>query len=221
LPAEGFAEQFAQAFAPEPETAHGKPTGDSAAATTGAAGGGVLDPSLFDQPARADGVRSGDAAPADAAQPAADPLTEDRFAAVNHARIAREVRGELMPNGGSMHLRLDPPELGALQVSVHLKDGVVTAAFQAQNEDAARLLSHTMGDLRASLEAQGVMVDKLHVQHAPRDEAGGNGTGRDGTGRPNPSFEQQQDARREQQRKDMVQRLWDKLNGVAPLDLVA
>jgi len=142
---------------------------------------------------------------------------ETRFAAANHARIASDVRGALSANGGRMELKLDPPELGALQVSLHLKDGVVTAAFQTQNPEAARLLSHTLTDLRASLEAHGVVVDKLHVQQAPRDEGAG---GQSNQGR-NDAMSQQQDSRREQQRKEMVQRLWDQLAGNAPIDVRA
>ena len=100
--------------------------------------------------------------------PAPDAPPEARFADANHARIVAGVRGELLPNGGTMHLRLDPPELGDLQVSVHLRDGVITAAFQTSNDDATRLLSHSLGDLKTLLESQGVAVGKLHVQQSPR-----------------------------------------------------
>jgi flagellar hook-length control protein FliK len=157
------------------------------------------------------------AAPADAP----DVPPETRFAADNHEKIVSGVRGELLPNGGTMKLRLDPPELGTLQVSLHLRDGVVTAAFQTSNDDAARMLSHTLGDLRATLEAHGIAVDKLHVQQSPRDESGGDSAGGKDTGRSSQTFEQQQESRREQQRRDAVQRIWDKLAGIAPIDLVA
>src|SRR5262249_34892716 len=36
---------------------------------------------------------------------------EVRFADDNHPSIVAGVRGQLMPNGGTMHIRLDPPEL--------------------------------------------------------------------------------------------------------------
>ena len=71
-----------------------------------------------------------------------------------------------------MHIRLDPPELGALQVSVQMKDGVMTATFQTSNDDATKLLSHSLGQLKHALETQGVSVDKLHVTQGPRDEKG-------------------------------------------------
>jgi flagellar hook-length control protein FliK len=155
-----------------------------------------------------------------AARAATELPPETRFAADNHEKIVSGVRGELLPNGGTMKLRLDPPELGTLQVSLHLRDGVVTAAFQTANDDAARMLSHTLGDLRATLEAHGIAVDKLHVQQSPRDEGGDPSTS-DDAGRNSQTFEQQQESRREQQRRDAVQRIWDKLAGIAPIDLVA
>ena len=37
-----------------------------------------------------------------------------------------------------MHIRLDPPELGALQVTVHMEDGVMSAMFQTSTDDATR-----------------------------------------------------------------------------------
>ncbi len=69
-----------------------------------------------------------------------------------------------MPHGGSIQLRLDPPEMGALSVNINIKDGVVTASFETSNSDATRMLSHTLSDLKSGLEAAGVTVDKIHVQ---------------------------------------------------------
>src|SRR5581483_1130724 len=108
------------------------------------------------------------AAPASPApQPPVPP--EARFAEANHPSIVTGMRGQLLPDGGTMHIRLDPPELGALQVSVHMQDGVMTATFQTSNDDATRMLSHTLGQLKHVLESQGVSVDKLHVTQTPRD----------------------------------------------------
>ena len=145
---------------------------------------------------------------------------EELFAAVNHARIVTGVHGELLPNGGAMHLRLDPPELGDLLISVQMRDGVMTAAFQTSNDEATRLLSHSLGDLKATLEAQGVTVERLHVQQAPRQEQDQGGPGNRNDGR-NPATEDQHHARREQQRREMVQRLWDKLAGRDAVNLTA
>lgn len=150
------------------------------------------------------------------------PLTgspDVRFAQDNHPQIVSGIRGELLPNGGSMTLKLDPPELGALQVQLHMRDGTMTATFQTSNDDATRMLSHSLSSLKSSLESQGINVDKLQVQQAPKDQQ--TGTNQDPREQSQGAFDNQS-ARQEQQRKEMLQRMWRKLSGVEdPLDMVA
>jgi flagellar hook-length control protein FliK len=155
---------------------------------------------------------AGKASVSAAATPAA------RFVEENHPKIVTAIAGQLQPHGGTMQMRLDPPELGALQVTVHLKDGVMTASFETSNDEATKLLSHSLGTLKSSLEAAGVNVDKIHVERAPqRDSA--NDSESDGKQGPQ---DQQRQAQQDQQRREMVQRMWRKLAGGAdPLDLVA
>jgi flagellar hook-length control protein FliK len=149
-----------------------------------------------------------------AAQVAATP--QARFVEENHPQIVSSIQGQLMPNGGILQMRLDPPELGALHVTVHIRDGVMTASFETSNDEATKLLSHSLGQLKSSLEAAGVTVEKIHVEQAPKRDAQNNSD--DGKQAPQ---EQQQQARQDQQRREMVQRMWRKLAGGDPLDLVA
>jgi flagellar hook-length control protein FliK len=155
--------------------------------------------------------------PSGAPDPAPPPAPEARFAETNHAHMVTGMKAELLPNGGSMQIRLDPPELGDLQVTVQMRDGVMTAAFQTSNEQATRLLSHSLSNLKSLLESQGVNVEKLHVQQAAKQEQGGSSdTHRE------PTPEERHSAQREQQRREMIQRMWKKLGkGGDPLDLVA
>ena len=74
---------------------------------------------------------------------------ESQFADANHPKIVSGITGRLLPNGGAMQLRLDPPELGAMQIKVEMRDGVMTASFETSNDQATRLLSHSLGDLRS------------------------------------------------------------------------
>ena len=152
-----------------------------------------------------------------APEPPAPPVPpEIRFADTNHPQIVTGMRGQLLPDGGTMHIRLDPPELGALQVSVHMENGVMTASFQTSNDEATKLLSHSLAQLKHVLESQGVSVDKLHVTQTPRDQQADNDNARQQPGSDNPS------ARQEQQRREILQRMWRKLaNGSDPLDMVA
>ena len=158
-----------------------------------------------------------------AAGPAAVPLPpEARFAAANHEAIVTSMRGELMPNGGSMRIRLDPPQLGAMQVTVHIVDGVVTASFETSNDEATRLLGHSLNQLKSVLESHGVAVDKLQVQQAPREALAQPAHDEGGREQGGQSQEQEQNARQEQQRREMLKRMWRRLSGGQdPLDLTA
>ena len=159
------------------------------------------------------------ATPASAAPP---PPPEVRFATANHDNIVTSMRAEVLPNGGSMRIRLDPPQLGALQVTVQVRDGLITAAFETSNDEATRLLGHSLNQLKGVLESQGVAVDKLQVQQAPRD-ANPSGA-HDDSRREQGGNRQEQDhqARQEQQRREMLQKMWRRLaGGQDPLDLTA
>jgi flagellar hook-length control protein FliK len=144
---------------------------------------------------------------------------EAQFAQANHAQIVSGIHGQLLPSGGNMQLRLDPPELGTLNIIVRIHEGVMNASFETNNDQATRMLSHSLSQLKTSLEAQGVSVGKLHVQQSPRnqqsDSQGDEQSSRDGS----PG---EQPAQREQQRREMLRRMWRRLSGGSdPLDLVA
>jgi flagellar hook-length control protein FliK len=157
------------------------------------------------------------ALPGPAPQPT--PAPELDFANTNHDRIVSSIRGELLPNGGTMHIRLDPPELGALQVTVRMLDGVMTASFETSTDQATKLLSHSLGQLRTALETQGVSVERLHVQQSPRDQQSGSSSDDQ---QQRQSHQQDQSARQEQQRKEMLRRMWARLGYLQdPLDMVA
>jgi flagellar hook-length control protein FliK len=161
-----------------------------------------------------------DATPVIKAAPPPPPMPpEAQFASNNHDKIITGLRTELLPNGGTMHIRLDPPELGALQVRVTMQDGVMTAAFETSNDDATKLLSHSLTQLKHALESQGVSVDKLHVQQSPRTDSSSNQKEENGQSQ---NSQNQRSAQQEQQRKEMIRRMWQKL-GVTydPLDMVA
>jgi flagellar hook-length control protein FliK len=145
------------------------------------------------------------------------PPPEAQFAAANHANIVSGIQAKLLPGGGSMSLRLDPPELGALQVRVEMKGGVMTASFETSSDQTAKLLSHSLTDLKTSLEAQGVSVEKIHVTQVPKQQSSSGDSRQDTSDNGKDTATQQ-----EKQRKDMVRRMWRKLmKGQDPVDLVA
>jgi flagellar hook-length control protein FliK len=144
-----------------------------------------------------------------------------QFAETNQPVIVSTIQGKLLPDGGTMNISLNPPELGAMQISVKMENGVMSASFQTSNEQATRLLTHTLGQLKNALEIQGVSVDRLHVHQASSSdssgnqkndsESGGKQTTRDG-----------RDPQQEEQRREALRRMWRRIRGQKdPLDLVA
>lgn len=152
-------------------------------------------------------------APAPTPQPSMPP--EARFAQANHTGIVTSIRGQLLPNGGTMQIRLDPPELGALQVTVRVIDGMISASFQTSNDQATRLLSHSLAQLKSALQTTGVNVDRLSVQQSKPDEQSAQQDHRQG------SWDDQHNARQEQHRREALRRMWRRLGVDDPLDMIA
>jgi flagellar hook-length control protein FliK len=155
-------------------------------------------------------------APANAAS-----ASGDTTGSANVAKIVTAIGGQLLPGGGTMQIRLDPPELGALQVTVKVQNGIISATFQTSTDEATKALSHTLGQLKQSLEAMGIGVDRLHVQQAPRSEnSGAKSDQQSGDGRQDPA--DQRSSQREEQRREVLKRMWRRVSGGRdPLDLVA
>jgi flagellar hook-length control protein FliK len=122
-----------------------------------------------------------------------------------------------------MRIRLDPPQLGALQVTVQIRDGVITASFETSSDEATRLLGHSLNHLKSVLESHGVGVDKLQVQQAPKDQNAENHQDPQQR-REQESQQRHQDhaAQQEQQRREMMRKMWRRIaGGRDPLDLTA
>jgi flagellar hook-length control protein FliK len=100
-----------------------------------------------------------------------------------------------------------------------MHEGVMTASFETSNAQPPPL-SHSLSQLKASLESQGITVGKLHVQQSPRDQQSNSSSDERSSKDDNSS--QDHPAQREQQRREMLRRMWRKLSGANdPLDLVA
>jgi flagellar hook-length control protein FliK len=162
-------------------------------------------------------------APRSESAPPAPPIPPERtFATNNHDRIITGMKAEVLPTGGEMKMRLDPPEIGVLQISVKVVNGTMTASFQTDNDKATQLLSHSLGRLKESLEAQGINVEKLQVQQAPKSEANSQQATQDHSRQNGQSGESAQQGWNQQQRRELLHRMQRRmLNGGDPLDLVA
>ena len=109
------------------------------------------------------------------------PDTDTTDSDPNVARVMRGVRGVINQNGGSVKVRLNPPELGVVRVQMKIDHGTVVAQLQAEHESARTLLTHQLSQLRHALESHGLTVDKLDVQAMPQSSSGHATNGEDGT----------------------------------------
>jgi flagellar hook-length control protein FliK len=140
---------------------------------------------------------------------------EVRFAEDNHPKVVSAVKTELLPGGGTIQLRLDPPDLGPMRLEVRMEDGQMSASFVTASDQATSLLTHSLGQLKHALEGAGISVDKLQVRQGSADSFSENmEQQKQGTS-------DQSAGQQEQQRREMLNRMWQKVAGGDPLDLVA
>jgi len=69
-------------------------------------------------------------------------------------------------DGGSVRLRLSPPELGALRLEVTLRNGVMHAHVEAETPAARNLLLDNLPALRDRLAEQNIKVEQFDVDLA-------------------------------------------------------
>lgn len=81
--------------------------------------------------------------------------------------------------------------------------------------------SHSLTQLKHALEQSGVSVDKLQVTQAPRNEKPETGTRDNNSQQQNSQSATDWQKHSDQQRKEMLKRMWAKLGVGDPLDLVA
>jgi flagellar hook-length control protein FliK len=95
------------------------------------------------------------------------PIDPSRFI----GRVAKAFQ-TAQDRGGTLQLRLSPPELGALRIELNVKDGVLSASLQTENANARRLLLDHLPALRDRLAEQNIRVDRFEVD-VRREGAGG------------------------------------------------
>lgn len=106
-------------------------------------------------------------------------------------------------------------------MNVHVKDGVVTASFETTNDQATKMLSHSLGQLKQALESQGITVGRMHVQQSAKNDSTADRP-TDGESDSNQSKENTSSSQQDEQRRETLRRMWERLSiGGDPLDLVA
>jgi flagellar hook-length control protein FliK len=92
--------------------------------------------------------------------------SETELPHVDPARfVGRVAKAFLTANerGGTLQLRLNPPELGSLKLQLSVKDGVMSAQVETENANARRVLLEHLPMLRDRLADQNIRVDRFDV----------------------------------------------------------
>jgi flagellar hook-length control protein FliK len=81
-------------------------------------------------------------------------------------------------------IRLDPADLGKMQIRVNLQQEQATVQFIVQQQNAKELLEQQMPRLREMLQQQGIQLGEGQVQHQRQgdSQAGGQRSGNAGSG---------------------------------------
>ncbi len=83
---------------------------------------------------------------------------------LNAARITRGIENAVKQRGGSLTIRMSPPDMGIVKLELEMKGGAVTARLQAEHDSVRQMLTQKITQLHSALEGQGLQVDKLTVQ---------------------------------------------------------
>lgn len=89
------------------------------------------------------------------------------------SQIVQSAKVHIMDGGANMTLRLDPPHLGVLQMSVSVQQGSVVANLQTSTEAARQVLQADLQSLRQALADVGMTVDAINISmNSSPDQAG-------------------------------------------------
>ena len=91
-----------------------------------------------------------------------------RMENISPREVLRQVEAGIIKNLGQgrqqITLRLNPPELGRVNVVLQVVGKEVRALIRAENQDASKMIGDQLAHLRQGLEQQGLKVTKLEVQ---------------------------------------------------------
>lgn len=78
-------------------------------------------------------------------------------------QIVKEIKIHIKPGVSDMELRLNPENLGRVNLAVTSKEGILTAKFTVQNSVAKEAIESQMQILKDNLNHQGVKVEAIEV----------------------------------------------------------
>lgn len=102
--------------------------------------------------------------PAPTPASAAAQRAADGDEALNSARLARGLQSAVAQRGGSVTLRLTPPEMGTVRIQMQITAARVSVQFHAETQQGQSMLTQQLGQLRTTLESHGLQVERITVQ---------------------------------------------------------
>lgn len=78
-------------------------------------------------------------------------------------QVARGLATLLRHQGGSVTIRLTPESLGQIKINLKIEDSRVWATFQPSSDSSRAAIDQSLGTLRTSLEARGLVVERLEL----------------------------------------------------------
>ncbi len=88
-------------------------------------------------------------------------------------RVARSF-SRLGPEGGQVTLKLHPPQLGVLNVSIKIEGQTLTARMQTESSAARDAIIENLPLLRERLNEQGIEIEKFQVEVGQQEDLTGN-----------------------------------------------
>lgn len=82
------------------------------------------------------------------------------------AKLADTVQSAVLRGDHEVHIRLDPPSLGRIDVRIADTPDGLRVTFHATTREAHDLISEQMGTLRTGLEARDLRLDRVDVHHS-------------------------------------------------------
>jgi flagellar hook-length control protein FliK len=104
-------------------------------------------------------------------------------------QTARALRAAVNQRGGTVTLRLNPPELGEVRIRLELNQTTVRASIDTASESVRTLLQQHANQLHSALASHGLTVEQLQVQTQP-DLSGRQDRSASDDGRSKGSFQQ-------------------------------
>lgn len=173
---------------PTPAVSGVASTGGSTSAVSGVASAGTSQgASGVIHEASQGNFTSSTANPSKAKSPA-DPEGSSQEVSVQRVRFVQRVARAfqtLQDGGGSVRLRLHPPELGSLRMELTVRDGLMRARMEVENNAARTAILEHLPMLRERLAQQDIRIEQFEV------EIGGDSSGA-GSQQPGESMSEQQ-----------------------------